>query len=715
MINKAPLFSIFLHLSASYLFIQPSFSNENATTISSSPCKSLRQGQLDLREEEKTQGLLIESSSKLPATEVLFPETVTWEMIESAKKGKFADQEKILMKALSLRWEPETLKGRMQIANWKVNPSYIHHPLMIMRDIILSESKNRAEEIERLLELQIAFSNSSPLLPFYQFVYGYCKLIRGRFFEAYEFLNKAADQGNALAHLKLGQAFRENLWGRNPEHQLKAREYLTKAADQGIALACYYLWYMWKKGEGGPQDMDKALDYLERGAQLGYAEAQSKLGRALLTGKYGKEDPVKGQEWLERAAKQGSASALKHFFLNPYEGLEEPKNKAKAWQWLEKIAGQPNSSVLLLSIANEIWPKGSKSKVGIVKCFLKAIRHGNNELLSDLHSRLEKIKFLGEGKHVSNIMQVVFEAAEQGDLEAKRQFKYLFYPVVLKKGTRFKKFVSDMGNTLDKVDNFCETEGKWLAQYTSSPLIQASGMQDVFYNPREEEFFSRNVEFAISLKEIIEHLGHPEMYPEGEERQHFLTNVKPGFMVNFSLHQGEGSPPKAIFYKKTEKQKPQFLRYYPKFKVYCLGEESVRLGDALMEMFDKTASQRTHSFQSYKEIMGERLWREGNNIKLQLVERKAIKDRIKSIKEILQKEEGIEQQKILTEKLESLSFDREINSQYLETVKEKINQIPIQLKDIDSIKTEVIDLINKFSSIRNDYLLTTYPWLKGNF
>jgi len=82
-------------------------------------------------------------------------------------------------------------------------------------------------------------------------------------------------------------------------------------AEQGDAEAQCNLGYMYKCGQGVPQDDAEAARWFRRAAEQGNAIAQFSLGIMYATGRGVQEDYVQAYLWFTRAAAQGHSSAGK--------------------------------------------------------------------------------------------------------------------------------------------------------------------------------------------------------------------------------------------------------------------------------------------------------------------------------------------------------------------------------------------------------------------
>ncbi len=86
---------------------------------------------------------------------------------------------------------------------------------------------------------------------------------------------------------------------KNPE---KAFEFYQKAADQGYAKAQYALGLMYENGTGTAKNLEKAFEYFQKSADHGYAAAQFHLGCMYRDGNGTEKNPEKALEYFQKAA-----------------------------------------------------------------------------------------------------------------------------------------------------------------------------------------------------------------------------------------------------------------------------------------------------------------------------------------------------------------------------------------------------------------------------
>lgn len=148
-------------------------------------------------------------------------------------------------------------------------------------------------------------------------------------------LQKASDQGLAVAQVRLGQAyyFAEGV----PADYTRARELFERAsvAEPGAfnALGIYY-----SDGKAVPQDHVRAGEYFRKGAELGDREAQFNLASAYFMGEGVPHDEDKAMQWLTRAADAGDAMAQYMTGLASLTGVRVPPDIGQAVRRLQQSA-----------------------------------------------------------------------------------------------------------------------------------------------------------------------------------------------------------------------------------------------------------------------------------------------------------------------------------------------------------------------------------------
>ena len=120
-------------------------------------------------------------------------------------------------------------------------------------------------------------------------------------------------------------------------------EYLEKMAEQGDALALFRLGKCYSVGHGVTKDFEKAVDCFMSAAQQDNSYAQFELGLCYHHGIGVQEDAKKAFEWYEKAALQGNNIAQCHLGSCYQKGYGTVKNYGKAAQWYARSANQQNA------------------------------------------------------------------------------------------------------------------------------------------------------------------------------------------------------------------------------------------------------------------------------------------------------------------------------------------------------------------------------------
>ena len=125
--------------------------------------------------------------------------------------------------------------------------------------------------------------------------------------ESLEALRKGAEQGDAVAQVKLGVGY--ELGEGVPQDYAEAVRWYRKAAEQGAAPAQFNLGRMYNSGQGVPQDYAEAALWYRKAAEQGHARAQFLLGTMYGLGKGVPRDYVQAHKWLNLAASLASGEA----------------------------------------------------------------------------------------------------------------------------------------------------------------------------------------------------------------------------------------------------------------------------------------------------------------------------------------------------------------------------------------------------------------------
>ena len=129
-------------------------------------------------------------------------------------------------------------------------------------------------------------------------------------------------------------------------------------AHQGNADAQNMLGYMYRYGQGRPQDYAKARYWYEQAADQGHARAQNNLGVLHRLGLGGPQNFQKAFHWFLRAAEQGNGGGQSHVGLMYYKGEGVSQNLVQAYKWatLSAEQGLDQGIQALMILENEMTP-----------------------------------------------------------------------------------------------------------------------------------------------------------------------------------------------------------------------------------------------------------------------------------------------------------------------------------------------------------------------
>ncbi|MDH5586745.1 MAG: sel1 repeat family protein [Nitrospirota bacterium] len=157
--------------------------------------------------------------------------------------------------------------------------------------------------------------------------------LREDYARALEEWQPLAKAGDAEAQNMLGYMYR---YGQGiPQDFEQARQWYRLAADQGHARAQNNLGAMYRQGLGVPQNFEEALRWFRRSAEQGNGGAQSHLGLMYFEGEGIAKDVIQAYKWAYLSAQQGVEQAIfaLEFLekeLRP-EQIEEAKRLAREW------------------------------------------------------------------------------------------------------------------------------------------------------------------------------------------------------------------------------------------------------------------------------------------------------------------------------------------------------------------------------------------------
>jgi len=147
-----------------------------------------------------------------------------------------------------------------------------------------------------------------------------------------------ADQGDVKAQYRLGFMYRRGQGV--PQDNAEAVRWWRKTAEQGYADGEYALSFMYRKGQGIPQDFTEAVRWCRKSAEQSDALAQYVLGLMYYRGQGVPQDYAEASRWYRKAAVQGNADSQHDLGFMYYLGQGVPQDYAEASRWYRKAADQ---------------------------------------------------------------------------------------------------------------------------------------------------------------------------------------------------------------------------------------------------------------------------------------------------------------------------------------------------------------------------------------
>ena len=125
----------------------------------------------------------------------------------------------------------------------------------------------------------------------------------------------------------------------NQDYATALRE-LKPLAEQGDPRSQYAVGWMYRNGEGVPQNYKIAIKWYRLAAEQGYAEAQKSLGLMYQFGEGIAPNHQDASKWYRLAAEQGNAEAQNNLGLMYLNGEGVNQSKTNAYMWLHSAASQ---------------------------------------------------------------------------------------------------------------------------------------------------------------------------------------------------------------------------------------------------------------------------------------------------------------------------------------------------------------------------------------
>ena len=169
-----------------------------------------------------------------------------------------------------------------------------------IREAEQREDAHRLEEAKRIEVAQAQFELGE--------IYYEGQGVKRDYKKAFEWFQKAAEQGNAQAQYNLSLMYAK---GRGvPKDEFKTVLWCQKSAEQGNAQAQYNLGLMYAQGWGVPKDIFKATLWRQKSAEQGYLPSQKILGPISYIVDGVVRDSQKGDALLSASDEQGHREAI---------------------------------------------------------------------------------------------------------------------------------------------------------------------------------------------------------------------------------------------------------------------------------------------------------------------------------------------------------------------------------------------------------------------
>jgi TPR repeat protein len=156
------------------------------------------------------------------------------------------------------------------------------------------------------------------------------------FVRALELLAPLAEQGNAVAQLKLGIIFSRGKVD-SPDH-VAARLWFNKAAEKGQVEAQFELGRIYRDGLGTRVDGKVAVYWFERAAEKATPHAINALGELYLGHQDVSQDFSIARSWFLRGAELGNSASMYNLGVLHAYGRGVVQDEIEAFKWLDLAA-----------------------------------------------------------------------------------------------------------------------------------------------------------------------------------------------------------------------------------------------------------------------------------------------------------------------------------------------------------------------------------------
>jgi len=172
-----------------------------------------------------------------------------------------------------------------------------------------------------------------------------------------ERLTTLAKSGNETAEAILGFDYLDG--GNNmPVNEAEAARWLERAANQGNAVAAYRLGTLYERGHGVPTDSAKALQWYTVAAKQGNRKAMHNLAVAFAQGTGVPKNMTFAVQWFTRAANLGLSDSQFNLAVLYERGMGVPQSLTEAYKWYAIAAahGDAESKTRVDALATQLRP-----------------------------------------------------------------------------------------------------------------------------------------------------------------------------------------------------------------------------------------------------------------------------------------------------------------------------------------------------------------------
>ena len=153
--------------------------------------------------------------------------------------------------------------------------------------------------------------------------------------EALASCHKAAEQGEALAQIYLGNKYQHGSEGVTQDYN-QAFQWFKKAAEQGDAKVQHILGTMYDQGKGVEEDDKQAVHWYRKAAEQNHAPAQSNLGVLYAKGEGVMQDFIVAHMWFNIASSSGYKKAIemRALFTKYLTSTQQSESEELAKEWV---------------------------------------------------------------------------------------------------------------------------------------------------------------------------------------------------------------------------------------------------------------------------------------------------------------------------------------------------------------------------------------------